>query len=57
MNSQQLDKALKKEIPPMSMMPINGFFALVLINKQTFINIPIEYKDWRNSYALIMAKL
>jgi putative protein-disulfide isomerase len=56
-NSQQLDKVLKKEITQMSMMPINGFPALVLVNNQTLINIPIDYKDWRNSYALIMAKL
>lgn len=57
MNSQQLDKALKKEIIQMSTMPINGFPALVLVNNQALINIPIDYKDWRNSYALIMAKL
>jgi putative protein-disulfide isomerase len=33
MNSQQLNKALKKEITQMSMMPMSGFPALVLLNK------------------------
>ena len=57
MNSQSVDDALKAEISKMRSMPINGFPALVLVKEQVFTSIPVDYKDWRKSFDIIMAKI
>ncbi len=57
LTSQQLNNSLQAEIKIMRAMPINGFPALVLLKNQTYHAITIDYKDWRKTYDLIMAKV
>jgi len=57
MRSQQIEQVLQKEITQMSLMPISDFPALVLVKHQTCSAIAIDYKNWRTSYKLIMAKI
>jgi putative protein-disulfide isomerase len=56
-NNQLLDKALQAEITQMRAMPINGFPALVLLKNKKFSAITVDYKDWRTSFELIVAKI
>lgn len=55
--SKQINDALNTEITKTSMMPINGFPSLVLVNNQTVTVIPIDYKNWHTSFEQIMAKI
>lgn len=57
MMSPQVNTSLQEEIKAMRAMPINGFPALVLLKDQVYTAITIDYKDWRKSYDLIMAKI
>ena len=55
-NSQRIDDMLKAEIAKMRQLPINGFPSLVLIKDNRFIPIPVDYKNWRNSFELISSE-
>jgi len=57
MGSQQIEQRLQSEIVKMSAMPINGFPSLVLVKNQTYTAIPIDYKDWRKSFGIIMSNI
>ncbi|MBA6416808.1 DsbA family protein [Colwellia sp. 6M3] len=56
-NSQHTDALLKKDIAEMRQLPIQGFPSLVLIKDNIPIAIPVDYKNWRNSYELIISKI
>lgn len=55
-NSQCIDGMLKAEITKMRQLPINGFPSLVLIKDNHFIPIPVDYKNWRNTFELISSE-
>jgi putative protein-disulfide isomerase len=57
MSSQKIEKALQSEIVKVRAMPISGFPSLVLVKEQTYTAIPIDYKDWRKSFDMIMANI
>jgi putative protein-disulfide isomerase len=56
-NSQGIDDFLKTEIAKMRQLPINGFPSLVLIKGNRHIPIPIDYKNWRNTFELISSEV
>jgi putative protein-disulfide isomerase len=56
-SSQSIDDLLKTEIAKMRQLPINGFPSLVLIKDNRCISIPIDYKNWRNTFELISSEL
>ena len=57
MNSAQVDNIFKKEMTTMRNLSINGFPSLVLVQNHATNTIPIDYKDWRKSYELILSKI
>lgn len=56
-NSEALKQQLAEEISMARHMPIQGFPSLVLVVNGQFFPIPLDYKNWRTSYDVILARL
>ncbi len=57
LNSETLNQQLMNEIATVRQMPIQGFPSLVLAVNGQFIAVPVDYKNWQNSYKKILSYL
>lgn len=56
-SSEEINQQLMTEIAFTRKMPIQGFPSLVLSIKDSLYSIPVDYKDWQQTYSIIKQAL